>query len=267
MPENLTPYLPLSAGGTRKLTAWMWADFARVFRKADRVTTPTETAAQLIRPLLRQPVTALSCGIDLRRFNPYNRGDYLRARYRIPEKPIILFVGRLDHEKHVDRVINAFALAGGADACLVLVGTGMERARLDALVAGLDLKERVVFTGFVPDHDLPKLYALAECFVMAGTAELQSIATMEAMASGLPVIAARAGALPELVEDCVNGFMFEPTCIPMLAEKIEMVMGNPGLRRLMGHASLKRISVHDIRKTTAAYVALYAEEIAHAAAT
>lgn len=74
----------------------------------------------------------------------------------------------------------------------------------------IGLYSRVTFTGFVPDDELPGLYALSHCFIIAGTAELQNIVTMEAMATGLPVIAVRAMALPELVQQGVNGCLFEP---------------------------------------------------------
>src|SRR6202008_386605 len=93
------------------------------------------------------------------------------------------------------------------DVQLVLVGTGALRNHLENMVQELSLHRHVVFTGFVSDEDLPNLYRLADIFVIAGIAELQSIVTMEAMASALPVVAVNAVALPELIHHGENGFL------------------------------------------------------------
>jgi len=73
---------------------------------------------------------------------------------------------------------------------------------------------------FVPDEDLPNLYPIASCFVIAGMAELHSIVTLEALASGLPVIAVNFLALPELVKPGENGYLFEPKDIGGLSQYI-----------------------------------------------
>ena len=82
------------------------------------------------------------------------------------------------------------------------------RSDLETLVRHLGMKDRVTFLGYLRDEDVPRLYHLADLFVIAGLVELQSIVTMEAMASGLPIIAANAMALPELVHHGENGFLF-----------------------------------------------------------
>jgi 1,2-diacylglycerol 3-alpha-glucosyltransferase len=83
-------------------------------------------------------------------------------------------------------------------------------------VANLGLMNRVTFLGYLPE-DTPRLYRIADLFIIASVTELQSIVTMEAMASGLPVIAADAMALPELVRHGENGSCFQrTTCKPWL---------------------------------------------------
>jgi glycosyltransferase involved in cell wall biosynthesis len=102
----------------------------------------------------------------------------------------------------------------------------------------------VVFTGFVPNDDLPYLYSISNIYIGAGAAELQGIAVMEAMATGLPVLAANAVALPELVKDGENGYLFalDPAD---LADKMRKMLSQPESWQRMGEKSLACIQVHD----------------------
>lgn len=263
MPDNLTHYLPLPQKAILWVNEFMWRDFAKVFNKVPFVTTPTEIAANLIRPRLNHPVTAVTCGIDLEKFNAKNDGEYLRKRYGIPaDKPVLLFVGRLDAEKRVDEVIKASAAAmKSVDFVLVVGGMGFEAGNLKKLAQKEGIADKVIFTGFVPDEDLPNLYPLADCFAIACMVELQCIVAMEAMATGLPVIAVRAGALPALVEDGVNGALFEPMDIPMLTQKIITIMSDKTLREKMGEESLRLIHTHGIQSMVTTYLSIYKQAI------
>lgn len=261
MPENLAHYLHLPAVVADFIKDLAWRDFAGIFNRADYITTPTETAAGLIRKRLQSSVKAISCGIDLERFNPRNKGEYLIQRYQIPRKPVLLYVGRLDQEKNLDLVLRAIAkIVSKIGFHFVIAGTGADSGRLKNLAEELFIGGAVTFTGFIPDEDLPNLYALADCFIIAGTAELQSIVTMEAMASGLPVIAVNAVALSELVRDGENGFLFENQDTEMLAEKITAIFSDQGLRKRMGEKSLEFIAAHDINKTISALEKIYQSE-------
>jgi 1,2-diacylglycerol 3-alpha-glucosyltransferase len=260
MPENILHYLhfPFIEAAVKRAAWW---DFSRVFRKADRVTTPTRTAAEFIQQYLPFPVEPISCGIDLDRFSSKNDGAYLKEKYHLPDRPILLYVGRLDKEKNVDLVLRAFArIAADVNVQFVVAGSGAERSHLLEEVAALKIGEWVTFTGFVPNDDLPGLYAIADCFIIAGTAELQSIVTMEAMASGLPVIAVDACALPELVKDEENGFLFKPGDADGLSEEIRKMFTHDDIRASMGKKSVEMIARHDIKKTIAAFERLYQEE-------
>jgi len=170
-----------------------------------------------MQPQLHQEMLAISNGIDLKRFNPANDPEPARATYNLPHKPILLFVGRMDKEKNVDIVLRAVAAARKVvDFHFVAAGHGAEERKLKKLAQSLGIAEQVTFTGFVPDELLPSLYAAADCFVNAGIAELQCIVAMEAMATGLPIIGARAVALPELIHHGENGYLFTPTIMPSL---------------------------------------------------
>jgi glycosyltransferase involved in cell wall biosynthesis len=260
MPENFLHYLLPPDFAKKPLSKFAWKQFINVYQHLDIITTPTKTAAGLIKSLgLKNQVLAISCGVDLKRFNPKIKGDYLKKRYQIaPSKPVILFVGRLDKEKKIDVVIKAFSIVlKSINAHLVIVGKGKEKTNLINLTKSLELEKDVTFAGFVPDKELPYLHKMADIFTIASIAELQSIATMEAMASGLPIVAAKVMALPELVHSGKNGYLFNDGDTKDLAKKIVKILENPDLKKRMSEYSLKIIRQHDIKNTIRSYEKLY----------
>ena len=109
----------------------------------------------------------------------------------------------------------------------------------------------------MPDEDLPNLYKIADCFIIAGTAELQSLVTMEAMASGLPVVGVNAMALPELIHDGENGYLFELDNIESLTQSLIKILSDEKLRKQMGDKSLEIIQAHDINNSMVTFESLY----------
>ena len=113
----------------------------------------------------------------------------------------------------------------------------------------------------VSDEELRRILSRATVFAMPSTAELQSIATMEGMASGLPVVAADAMALPHLVRDGENGFLFPPRDVSALADRLERVLRMPqDEREVMQRASLRLLEPHDIDTTITIFERLYRGE-------
>jgi glycosyltransferase involved in cell wall biosynthesis len=119
----------------------------------------------------------------------------------------------------------------------------------------------VTFTGRVSDEQLRAHLTGASAFVIASIAELQSIATMEAMASGLPILAADAMALPHLVHDDENGYLFQPGNDHELASRItEVLTASPERYLEMQQNSLEAVKVHDLDRTLDTFEALYRGE-------
>jgi 1,2-diacylglycerol 3-alpha-glucosyltransferase len=264
MPENLVHYLHLPRIAERWAQKLAWRQFVRVFEQLDFVTTPTKTAAELlVKAGLNKDVVPISCGIDLERFKPTNDGLYLKRRFAIPtNKPVLLYVGRLDKEKRIDMILRALPdILRVTSVHLVLAGIGKEKQKLEELTEKLGIQKAVTFAGFVPDEDLQNIYGIADLFVTAGVAELQSIVTMEALASGLPVVAVNAMALPELVHDGENGYLFSDGNSQMLAEKVIAILSNQAMRVRMSKKSLEIIKDHDIDKTIEKYESIYTEII------
>lgn len=205
---------------------------------ADAVSTPTATAAALIREVgLRREISVISNGIDTARFVPATDRDRARAALGLPPKPTILYTGRLDPEKDLITLLRGAARAmADIDAHLVLGGDGTVRDELERTSRQLGIADRVSFPGFVPAAQLPLLYQAADVYCMASAVELQSISTLEALASGLPVVAARAAALPELIEDGMNGALVAPGDAAAFGAAIRDVLSDSARAARMGRA-------------------------------
>jgi glycosyltransferase involved in cell wall biosynthesis len=218
------------------------------------VTTPTRKAADFLEATIDiHDVIPVSCGIDRRNYTPD-----LTPR----DANRILFVGRLTTEKGIDVVLRALAkLDPALNATFDIVGGGDQRRNLEQLADQLGVGGRVTFHGHASEEDLRALYTRASVFAIASIAELQSIATMEAMASGLPVVAADAVALPHLVHDGENGYLFEPGNVDQLAARLtDVLTASPEERLRMQQASLDGVIVHDIERTLDTFEALYRGE-------
>ena len=256
MPENFFDHVPVPGTFREPAARWLWRDLARVYAGAAALTSPTPRAVELLRRntgrLDAQPV---SCGIE----SGPDASAAARARTD-PAHPTVLFVGRLDSEKRVDELLRAFAalpprLAG---ARLEIVGKGPRLEGWSRLTDRLGLSERVRFAGFVSDAELIDLYARAAVFCMPGVAELQSLVTLEAMSAGKPVVAANAMALPHLVTDDVNGYLFTPGDVTGLTDRLTRLLDDPALRAAMGRRSQDKVVEHAFGRTLDAFERLYA---------
>jgi glycosyltransferase involved in cell wall biosynthesis len=227
--------------------------------RCDRVTAPTATALLLLRDHgLRAPSQVVSNGVDLDVYSPGAADESLRRRYALPAgRPLILSVGRLSPEKRADVLIEAVATQDVADTVLALAGSGPDEGRLRELAARRGVAERVRFLGFIPGTDLPGLYRLADVFAIASEAELQSLVTMEAMASGLPVVAVNAGALGELVHAGENGFLARPGRAADVAGSLDLLCRDPDLRARMSKSGLRIIADHDRHRLLARWESIY----------
>lgn len=252
MPENLLKYLHLPAFLERKVKANLWKDTGKVLAKFDHVTTPTRRAAELLEEAAGiQNVLSISCGIDATKFaNPT----------RTTNKPFrILFLGRLDWEKHIHNLLKAVAkLPAEIDFQVEIAGDGSQRKYLGELAVELGIADRVKFLGHVTEEELPLAYERATVFAMPSIAELQSIATMEAMASGRPVIAANAMALPHLVHNGDNGYLFDPDDVDdFVSCLLKVATADQKELDRLSENSIHLIQSHDIKRTLAIFEGLY----------
>ena len=254
MPENMLEFTLLPTAWHDWAVGLAWRAARRTFGRAESITTPTRRAAEFLEKSTGLTgVHAISCGI--------NAGNYTPSLVPRTENRI-LFVGRITGEKQLDVLLGAFALLPKSlDATLEIVGGGDQRRNLEHLASTLGIANRVKFTGYVTEAQLREAYTRATVFAMPSIAELQSIATMEAMASALPIVAANAMALPHLVHENENGFLFSPGNQQELADKLEYVLTLPENELLaLKKGSLQMIEAHDIERTLNIFEKLYRGE-------
>jgi glycosyltransferase involved in cell wall biosynthesis len=262
MPENLMDNLKLLAPVSRPINYILKAYGARFHSKADFVTLPTQAAIDMFNAndKIDVPMEPVSNGIDLARFTPDPADPALLAKFRLPtDRPIISYVGRLDAEKHLSVLIHAFARVKEAVPAvhLLIVGDGTDASNLKFLTHELGLTQHVTFTGRVSDEDLVALHKVGTVFCMPSPAELQSIATLEAMASGQPIVAVDAGALKELCQDDRNGYLCDRDDEADIADGLIAIITDAPLRKKMAAESLAIAQTHDLQTTLAKFETIY----------
>ena len=255
MPENLDPFLPFPQWFKNIVHRNSWRDMSRLMGKASVVTTPTPLAARTMEEKAGfEHVLPLSNGIDVEYYQPRPKEQIERH-----ERPTVLFVGRLAVEKHVDLLIDAVAQTDPAlDIGLEILGDGEQRDRLNQQIEDLGLQDRVHLRGYVDEDELRRAYIRADVFCQPGTAELQSLVSLEAMSAQTPVVLADALALPHLVDQGRNGYLFAPGDAADLAQKLTQVVTQSEEDRMaMGLHSLKKATRHSIFRTMSAFEDLY----------
>lgn len=261
MPENIDPYIPMPKSLKPAVNWTLWHWMLELYNQLDLATAPSRTAAAILRQQgLHPPVYPISCGVDLHRFHPDPK--IIRREWRIrygldPDRTLFLFVGRVDGEKRLDVLLNAMQYMDRDDFQLGVVGKGAAQDKLEKLAIELDLGKRVHFTGYVPGEDLPALLNSADIFAMPSEAELLSIATLEAMACGLPVLVARAQALPELVDEGVNGCLFQSGNPEDAARAMTWLLEHREQYQEMGLVSLEKAQAHDLGRIVQRYEQIY----------
>ncbi|GAA4982542.1 glycosyltransferase involved in cell wall biosynthesis [Nonomuraea thailandensis] len=241
--------------------ALAWRDLARVFGRADHVAAPSRAAAELLAGRgLNRPVEPVPYGVDLTRFRPREEPKtWARGTLGLPDRETALFVGRLDAGTRLDELLRALRqVCRSADAQLVLVGDGPRRGRLERLAGALGLGGRTHFLGSVPEDVLHLAYASADVFAMPKVAGLDSAATLEAMASGLPVVAAEAGARTCLVQHGTTGFLYRPGEVPAFARFLTRVLTDGELAATMGTIGRTVAATHDHLRSLSRIEEIYA---------
>ena len=267
MPENLMDNLKLLAPVSRPINYMLKSYGARFHSKADVITMPTQSAIDMFLgdiDKIKTPIIPVSNGIDLSRFSPGRASDDVYERFDIPkDAPIISYVGRLDAEKHLPVLVRAFVRVKKTipNAHLLIVGHGTEESLLHHMTEHFGVAADVTLTGRVSDDDIVALHKIGTVFCMPSPAELQSIATLEAMASGQPVVAVDAGALGELCQNNRNGYLTAQDDEEAIADGILRILKDPALREKMSQESLAIAKTHDLETTLDTFEKIYTDLI------
>lgn len=252
IPEFVKYYLPFPSFTSDKLMTDMTWVFTKLFHdQCDLVIAPSEIMKKvLIDHDVKAPAEAMSNGIDLVRFKPETKSArrFIKEKFGLG-KVTLVHVGRMSHEKNSHLLIKAFAAIKNKtndDVKLLVIGDGPTLPKLKKMAAELKIENRVIFTGYMTRQFMVPFLKASDIFLTASTMETQGIVVLEAMASGLPVIGADSMAVPELVKDGVNGYLFKAGDTKKISERMLKLIKSEKLREKMGAESLRLVKEHSI---------------------
>lgn len=201
----------------------LWAYFRWIHNQADLNLCPSRFTYEELRGRGFQRLAIWGRGVDTARFSPRHRRETWRLRLSggRPEAPLLLYVGRLAAEKRVEWLRALLYELPGVR--LAIVGDGPLRARLEAQFADTP----TVFAGYLRGEDLAQAYASADLFVFPSANETLGNVVLEAMASGLPVVAPRAGGVLDHVVDGENGLLFDKDDVYAMVAAVRVLVVNP----------------------------------------
>ena len=219
-----------------------WWGLRRFYAHFERVYAPSWSIIRELEAHGLRDLELWSRGIDLRRFGPQFRDPALRASLGAGEEtPVLLMVSRLVKEKDLaDLVEMDRALRErGARYRLALVGDGPMRDELEAALPDAH------FAGHQSGEALARWYASADVFVFPSTTETFGNVVLEALASGLPAVVVDRGGPPDMIEPGVNGFVAPANQPAALAERVQVLLGDPALRARMGQSAAEGAAERD----------------------
>ncbi|OIS97918.1 PREDICTED: sulfoquinovosyl transferase SQD2-like [Nicotiana attenuata] len=230
----------------------MWMVLKFLHRAADLTLVPSAAIAKDLkayRVTTANKIRLWNKGVDSESFHPRYRSHEMRLRLSNgePDKPLIVHVGRLGVEKNLDflkRVMDRLP-----EARIAFIGDGPYREELEKMFSGMP----AVFTGMLLGEELSQAYASGDIFVMPSESETLGFVVLEAMSSGLPVVAARAGGIPDIVPDDQQGktgFLFNPGDLDDCLSKLKPLLHDAELRGTIGQAARVEMEKYDWRAAT-----------------
>ncbi|XP_057458636.1 sulfoquinovosyl transferase SQD2 [Lotus japonicus] len=230
----------------------MWLVIKFLHRAADLTLVPS---AAIGRDLEAAKVTAANKirlwnkGVDSESFHPRFKSPEMRSRLSNgePEKPLIVHVGRIGVEKSLDFLKSLMDRL--PEARIAFIGDGPYREELEKLFEGMP----AVFTGMLGGEELSQAYASGDVFVMPSESETLGLVVLEAMSSGIPVVGARAGGIPDIIpedQDGKIGYLYTPGDLEDCLSKLVPLLQDKELRETMGEAARLEMEKYDWRAAT-----------------
>jgi L-malate glycosyltransferase len=270
---NSVPHTITTLHGTDITLVGIDSSFFEITRfgieESDGVTAVSEQLAGATREIfkVKNEVRVIPNFIDPKRFSPTRRSHRARCRYGEPEEPLIGHVSNFREVKRIPDVIRMFhVLQKEVPSCLVLIGEGPEVPRAKALVAELGIEDRVEFLGGV--KDIAGVLAQLDLFLLPSDYESFGLAALEAMASGVPVVASRVGGLPEVVEDGKSGFLCPVGDYRCMAGRAAELLKSPDrLQAMREEARRRAVEAFPRDRVVSVYEAYYREVMSRPAKT
>lgn len=223
------------ASAAEKYSAW-------TCNVCDHIVAPSEKVKELLLKYgVRRPFKVIPNGVEVNRFGHGPRG-FVRERFGLTaDAKLILSVGRLTPDKNFAFLIEVLTLLVKRydDAYLVLVGQGPLKAEFEALASEAGVRRNLVLTGPIPPARMPEIYADADLYTTASFSEVHSLAAIEALAAGLPMVAVPDQSFQVMITDGENGFI-APANTEIFADRIGEILSDPLKRERMSARSLAR---------------------------
>lgn len=222
-----------------------------VMKYATRIISATKTMAKkLAQDYGRKDVVIIENGVNSSEFKN------AKAKELAYKKPRVIFVGRIDENKGVEYLIKAFLQVrkNRKSASLLIVGDGPLKKKLENNYGSMN---NIHFLGRIPHEKIPEYLAACDLFVLPSIIEGQGLVLMEALASGLPIIASNLSGISELIVDGENGMLTKAGDENELAEKIELILDDIKLQGKISANNIKKGQLHDWKNVCKQYIRLF----------
>jgi glycosyltransferase involved in cell wall biosynthesis len=253
--KNLEKIENKATSNIKKALLWKYTN--SFYENCEVIISPTEMIRkELIQKGVKKPIEVVSNGIDFQMFEG-------KPKEKPNHPPKIIHVGRISYEKNCDVILRAFhqlkkEIPG---ITLDIYGDGPALKSLKIEARHLDIYDSVIFHGFVDRSELPKIYPLYDIFITASTMETQGLVVLEAMACGLPCVGVNSFALPELIQNDINGYTVEPGDFNTIAEKTMDILNDVEKFKKFSRNSIQIAKQHDIYESVKKLEAIYLQVI------
>jgi len=249
--------------GSDVYVPWMFREQISKFvlKNADAVIALTEDMKKKMKKIYDRDISVIPNGIDLSKVECLSKED-VRLNLGVKnDKKIILFVGALHPVKGLTYLVEAMKIIRDKNKQLILVGDGKERDHLKDLVKKYGLEKCVIFIGKVPNDKVFKYMMASDVFVLPSLSEGFPNVVLEAMASGLPIVATNVGGLSEIVKDGENGFLVDPKNPEQIAEKINLFLEDEKFRERISKNSKNKAKEYSWESIIERLEKIYLREI------
>lgn len=249
---NFEPFIYL----VRRFSSWY-------YNRCVFVTAPSQNMIDELKAYgLYRPTKVISNHIPSHVFRPLNDKEECKKKYGIGEKAVLIF-GRVASEKNLDAALDIFEeVSAKTGAELVVVGDGPYKEEFEQRVKDKDLSNKVRFLGKLRGELLVEAINACEVFLITSLSETQSMTTLQAMACGLPVVAARAGGLPEYVHSDINGYCIDPNNTKEFVTKLTEFLQSREQCRTMGEAGRQSVAKYSPEAITKEFEEIYQKAVA-----
>ncbi len=246
--EQYTHYVPLPQDILKMAVGPKIVSYTE---KCDQIICPSPTIMNLLAKYgVKKPVEMIPNAIDLAQFRN-GKPESIRDKYGIsPKEKILIYVGRIGVEKNLPFMLEAFKkILNRQPHCrLMIVGEGPEVESIEELKEEMSLGDRVILTGRVEYNQIPAYFRAGYAFLMTSTTEVKPLALLEAMASGLPVVAVKAAGSSDTVHSGVDGILTEQE-VDSFAGAVQNLFDDEGLYKSLSDGARKTSSQYSIEIT------------------